>query len=354
MAAQRQIDKGVEVDCPRGESVKEYQVMELWDPGQIFAIVCVLLVNIAAAWIYFRGFIGQCNSDADLTGKTVIVTGANAGIGFMTALDLARRNARVILACRNEERAEQAKEEIISKTGNKNVVVRLVDLRNMKSVRNFAKQIIEEEPRLDILINNAGVVNEGRPKTLTDEGLETLFAVNYFGPFLLTNLLLDLLKKSAPSRIVNVSSVVNKYGTIDLDNLNAEKSFRHHHRYFDSKLALVSFTRELARRLEGSGVTANALHPGTVYTNLFNNMYFFLRYPLLCFIKIFCKTAEEGAQTSLYLALSDDVKDVTGKYFVDCRLDETGANPMSRNMELAEKLWLASEEITGLSSKKNS
>ncbi|KAK7011914.1 retinol dehydrogenase 12 [Biomphalaria glabrata] len=326
--------------------------MQLWDPGQVFAILCVLAVIFAAAWIFFRGNVGRCDSAVDLSGKTVIVTGANTGIGFMTALDLARRNACVILACRNREKAEKAKEEIVAKTGNTNVVVRLLDLCSLKSVRDFAKQIIEEEPRLDILINNAGVVNEGRGKTLTDEGLETLFAANYFGPFLLTNLLLDLLKKSAPSRIINVSSVINKFATIDFENLNAEKSFKHHHQYADSKLAVILFTRQLAKKLEGTGVTANVLHPGTVYTDLFKHLFFLLRYPLLTFIRIFCKTAEEGAQTSLYLALSDDVKDISGKYFVDCQLMESGANPLSRNMEVAEKLWNVSEEITGLSSKK--
>ncbi|CAL1538790.1 unnamed protein product [Lymnaea stagnalis] len=328
--------------------------MQLWDFGQVFGILCVLIVIFAASWVYFRTNIGRCHSSVDLSGKTVIITGANVGIGYYTALDLARRNARVILACRNKEKAEQARDEIISKTGNKNVVVRIVDLCLMRSIRNFAKEIIDEEPRLDILINNVGVVNEGKAKVLTDEGFERLFAANYFGPFLLTNLLLDLMKKSAPSRIVNLSSTVNKYGTIEFDNLQAEKKFKHHHRYFDSKLAVILFTRELAKRLEGTGVTANVLHPGSVATQLLKHMFVIIRIPVQTFIKIFCKTGEEGAQTSIYLAVSEDVKDVSGKYFVDCKIQENGANPLSRNMEVAEKLWRISEDLTGLAEKKTS
>ncbi|KAK0058283.1 retinol dehydrogenase 12 [Biomphalaria pfeifferi] len=326
--------------------------MELCNCITIYTIIYVIIVAFVAAWIYFQRGIGQCHSTTDLTGKTVLITGANCGIGFMTALHLARRNARVVLACRNKDRAEKAKEEIIAKTGNTNVVVRLLDLCSLKSVRDFAKQIIEEEPRLDILINNAGTVSGGKYRVLTEDGLETLFATNYFGPFLLTNLLLDLMKCTPHSRIINVSSVMNNYGNIDLQNLNAEKSYSPSKCYAASKLAMVLFTRELARKLEGSGVTANVLHPGVVNTDLFRNLSFLFRYPIKGFVTLFCKTPEEGAQTSLHLALSDDVKTVSGKYFADCRLMESGANPIIHNKELAEKLWKHSCEMTGLSSKR--
>ncbi|GFN78144.1 retinol dehydrogenase 12 [Plakobranchus ocellatus] len=227
--------------------------MGFWGEGQMLGIGIVLIIILLSAYIFFRWSIVRCDSTADLRGKTAIVTGANCGIGFYTALDFAKRNARVILACRDETKAEKARQQIISISQNENVVVELVDLCHMRSVRDFVERIKSQETHLEILVNNAGVVSTGKPKEITDEGLETVFAANYFGPFLLTNLLLDLLKKSAPSRIINVSSVVNKYGTIDFDNLNAEKSFHFQNRYFDSKLALILFTRELALRLEGTG-----------------------------------------------------------------------------------------------------
>ncbi|CAG5117141.1 unnamed protein product, partial [Candidula unifasciata] len=263
--------------------------MEFWDPGQWLAVFIVLVVILIACYIYLRSSVGRCDSTADLTGKTAIVTGANCGIGYQTALDFAKRNARVILACRDEKKAEAARKEIIAQTGNTNVSVGIVDLCYLRSVRAFAKEILEKESRLDILVNNAGIVSAGKPKEVTDEGLETLFAANYFGPFLLTNLLLDLMKKSAPSRIVNVSSMVNKFGTIDFNNLQGEKSFHYRNRYFDSKLAIILFTRELARQLEGTGVTANVLHPGSVTTDLLRHMFFLLRYPVEFFMRIFCK-----------------------------------------------------------------
>jgi NAD(P)-dependent dehydrogenase (short-subunit alcohol dehydrogenase family) len=263
--------------------------MEFWDPGQWLAVGIVLVVVIICLWMYLRGTVGRCDSDADLSGKTAIVTGANTGIGFHTALDFAKRNARVIIACRDEKKAEQAKSKIVAESGNTNVTVSIVDLSYMKSVRAFAKKIIESEQRLDILVNNAGIVSAGKPREVTDEGLETLYAANYFGPFLLTNLLLDLMKKSAPSRIVNLSSVVNKFGKIDFTNLQGEKSFNYRSRYFDSKLAVILFTRERARQLEGTGVTANVVHPGSVSTELLRNMFFLIRYPVQLAVRIFFK-----------------------------------------------------------------
>jgi len=320
----------------------------LFEPGQIIAILLVLAVCFASAYIYLRWTIVWNDSQADLTGKTVIVTGANVGIGYYTALDLAKRNARVILACRDEVKAESAKNKIIAASNNKNVVVRVIDLCVMRSVKDFARQIISEETRLDVLINNAGIVSAGKPREVTDEGLETLFAANYFGPFLLTNLLLDLLKKSAPSRIINVSSIVNKFGVIDFNNLQGEKYFQYHTRYFDSKLALILFTRQLARRLEDSGVTANVLHPGSVHSQLLRNLNPFLRIPIQLFMRLFCRTAQEGAQTSIYLSISEEVSEISGKYFIDCDIQEGEANPLSHDMKLAAKLWDVTAKLTCL------
>ncbi|RUS73752.1 hypothetical protein EGW08_018489 [Elysia chlorotica] len=324
--------------------------MVFWGPGQVVAILLVIIVILVSAWMYFRLTLVKCDSTADMKGKTTIVTGANSGIGFYTALDFAKRNARVILACRDKGKAESARQEIVSLSENSNVAVGIVDLCSMKSVRDFANKILSEESRLDVLVNNAGVVATGKPKEMTDEGLEVIFAGNYFGPFLLTNLLLDLMKKSAPSRIVNVSSVVNKFGSIDFENLNAEKSYQFQNRYFDSKLAQILFTRELAQRLEGTGVTANVLHPGSVATNLLRNLFFLIRVPVEFFIKLFCRTAEEGAQTSIFLSVSEEVAEISGKYFIDCDVRESEANPQSRDMGVAKKLWEVSERLTGLSS----
>ena len=185
-------------------------------------------------------------------GKTTIVTGANTGIGKETALDFAKRGARVILACRNEEKAKDAARDIIAETGSDKVVVRIVDLASFESVRAFAKVINETEERLDILVNNAGLTGSYR---VTEDGYESIFQVNYISHFLLTLLLMEKLKKSAPSRIVNVSSIMHetRYADLQLDDftLSKEKFGKVKSRYAQSKLAQVVFTRELSKRLEG-------------------------------------------------------------------------------------------------------
>ncbi|PVD30017.1 hypothetical protein C0Q70_09278 [Pomacea canaliculata] len=285
------------------------------------------------------------NGNEDLSGKTCVVTGANAGIGFTTALEFAKRNARVILACRNKERAEEARDKIIQKTGNSNVVFQELDLTRIKSVRKFVERIIQEEERLDILVNNAGVI--GLPNKTTEDGLEPNFATNHFGPFLLTNLLLELLKKSAPARVINVSSTVQSFGKIEFDNLRAEKSFSAGRIYFNSKLANVLFTRELAKRLKGTGVVAVCLHPGSVQTDLLANMPFFIQIPMRLF-RIFLRTQEEGAQTTLYCALASEVKDMSGKYFAECELAEDKVNPLANDPDICQKLWELSSQYTGL------
>uniref|UniRef100_A0A8B9QLM9 Retinol dehydrogenase 12 n=1 Tax=Apteryx owenii TaxID=8824 RepID=A0A8B9QLM9_APTOW len=187
----------------------------------------------------------------DLTGKTVIVTGANSGIGKRVALDLARRNARTILACRSRERGQAAAEEIRAATGNPAVLLRLLDTGSLASVRAFARQVLREEKRLDVLVNNAGL--SGLPFAVTPEGLEQTFATNYLGPFLLTNLLLDLLKASAPARVVNVSSFRHSAGTVNLRHLTGQECPKRHQIYSSTKLMNVLFTAELARRLQGTG-----------------------------------------------------------------------------------------------------
>ena len=215
-----------------------------------------------------------CKSKARLDGKTVIITGANTGIGLETAVDLAKRNARVILACRSVERGETAAVEVRKRSGNDNVVFVQLDLASLDSVRKFAAKILEEEPRIDILINNAGVALPERK--LTQDGFEMHIGVNHLGHFLLTNLLLDRIKETPSARIVNVSSMGHSMGKIEFDNLNSERSYSWLGAYGTSKLANILFTRSLAKRLTGTRVTANVLHPGAINTELGRNLDSFL------------------------------------------------------------------------------
>ncbi|PIO29855.1 hypothetical protein AB205_0158830 [Aquarana catesbeiana] len=286
-------------------------------------------------------------ASALMRGKTVIVTGANCGIGKATAAELLRRQARVILACRDRGRAEEAARELRLEAGNTGeVVVKELDLSSLRSVRRFCQEVLKEEPRLDVLINNAGIFQ--CPYMKTEDGFEMQFGVNHLGHFLLTHLLLGLLKSSAPSRIVVVSSKLYKYGEINFDDLNSEKSYSRSFGYSRSKLANILYTRELARRLEGTGVTVNSLHPGIVRTNLGRHINIpTLIKPVFHAVSwAFFKTPEEGAQTSVYLATSPDVEGVSGKYFGDCKEEEL--LPKATDDLVARKLWDISEVMVGL------
>ena len=224
----------------------------------------------------FRKWIagGVCTSQAKLDGKTVVVTGANSGIGLETAVDMAKRNARVILACRSEERGEAAVADVKKRSGNNNVVFVQLDLGSLDSVRTFAAKILKDEPHIDILINNAGVMMLPK-RSLTTDGFEMQFGVNHLGHFLLTNLLLDRIKETPRARIVNLSSSAQGFaGKFNFDNLNSEHSYSPSAAYCASKLANVLFTRSLAKRLEGTGVTTNAVDPGAIKTGLQQHLTF--------------------------------------------------------------------------------
>ncbi|PSN38771.1 Retinol dehydrogenase 11 [Blattella germanica] len=235
---------------------------------------CPLVWGILAILIGLKIYIflttGICKSKKRMDGKTAIITGCNTGIGKETARDLAKRGAKVIMACRDLKMANKARDEIIASTGNTKVEVRHLDLDSLASVRKFAQNIIESESRLDVLVNNAGA--GGLKYKITEDNLQRGMQVNHFGPFLLTCLLIGLLKKSAPSRIVMVSSVLHKFARFEVDNLNFEKWYKTQQVYNCSKLANILVANELARRLKGTGVTANSLHPGAVLTDIWRNL----------------------------------------------------------------------------------
>ncbi|XP_076463899.1 retinol dehydrogenase 13-like [Babylonia areolata] len=292
---------------------------------------------------------GRFSGKERIPGKTVIITGANTGIGKETAKELARRGGRVILACRDLEKAEQAKAEIVLETANRNIVIKKLDLASMGSIRAFAKDINASEPHVDILINNAGIMR--CPKMLTEDGFEMQLGVNHLGHFLLTNLLLDKIKASSPSRIINVSSLAHTRGHINFDDLNSAKSYDPGAAYAQSKLANVLFTRELAKKLENTGVTVNSLHPGVVKTELGRHMSFFKStvssFLLSPLIWLLLKSPVQGAQTTLCCALSTELEGISGKYFSDCKEKEVAEQ--AKDDETAKRLWAISEKWTRLS-----
>jgi retinol dehydrogenase-14 len=275
--------------------------------------------------------------------KVCLITGATSGIGKATAMGLANMGASVVMIGRDRGRGEAAMTEIKESSPNASVDLMLADVSSQEQIRRLADAFKEAYPRLDVLINNAGVFLS---KRLTSaDGIEMTFAVNHLAYFLLTNLLLDMLKASAPSRIVNVSSGAQSNGTIDFDDLQGEKGYEGTKAYSQSKLANVLFTYELARRLEGTGVTANCLHPGAVRTNfgsgssgVFGFMVRALR-PLMI-------SPEKGAETSIYLASSPEVEGVSGRYFV--KKAEARSSDVSYDERIARRLWEVSSELTNL------
>jgi NAD(P)-dependent dehydrogenase (short-subunit alcohol dehydrogenase family) len=279
-----------------------------------------------------------------MIGKICIVTGSNSGIGKETALALSNKGATVVMVVRDKERGEKAQSEIINKTGNNDTFVMICDLSSMDSIGKFVKEFTEKYDRLDVLINNAGAVFRERQTTV--DGFERTLAVDYLGPFLLTHQLLPLLKSSAPSRIINLASGLYKSGKIDLDDLQSDKNYKGMNAYSSAKLMVVMYTYELAKRLEGTGVTANAVLPGFVRTNLGRNSGSFLYALEYLIVRPFQISAEKGAETSVYLASSDEVEDVTGKCF--SRMHETNTSQASYDQQTQKLLWDKTIELLKL------
>ncbi|XP_050552295.1 retinol dehydrogenase 12 [Spodoptera frugiperda] len=314
----------------------------------LYLYIALCLLTLLALLCYKIGFEpvkGVCKSNARLDGKIALVTGGNQGIGLETARELAARGARVIIACRGAEKAAEAIQDIVATTGNKQVEYMPLDLSRFSSIRQFAADFNNTYDRLDILVNNAGC--GGVTPKYTEDEIDFVMQVNYFGPFLLTKLLTEKLIASKPSRIVIVSSILHFFGNINVDTL--DKIVGHSikskfYNYSNSKLCDMLWAKALAKKLP-EDISVNCLHPGLVRTNIFNYLPpFFLKiFMFLCDVLNF-KTPKEGAQTVVHLCVADEVQNVRGKYFSECC--EAKYKQVVDDEDLVERVWNKSVEVT--------
>ncbi|CAH2295232.1 retinol dehydrogenase 14-like isoform X3 [Pelobates cultripes] len=295
--------------------------------------------------IFLRRFKNRimCLDPKRLDGKTVLITGGTSGIGRETAIALAKRGARVLITGQDEQKEYEALRQIKKESNSLNVRFLCLNMANLQSIRDFCREFMKNEKRLDILINNEGV-----PAVLdwTENGFSMCFGVNHLGPFLLTNLLLERLKGCAPSRVITVTSNVHKYQKLDFTDLNYNivPLFT----YCRSKLANVYFTQELARQAERHGVFVCAVHPGYVVGNWTLQFSFLFRIVMYVFMSMFFISCEAGAQTVIHCAVSDDILQHNGGYFSDCK--PCKLRPHVQDAGVAKKLWEASETMLGLNS----
>jgi NAD(P)-dependent dehydrogenase (short-subunit alcohol dehydrogenase family) len=283
-------------------------------------------------------------NERQMLGKVCIVTGATSGIGQVTARRLAEGGATTVIIARSRTKAEEAARSIERAGAAGKVELVIADFDSLDDVRRAGSELAARFPKIDVLVNNAGAINMAR--TTTKDGLETTFAVNHLAPFLLTHLLLDRLKDGAPSRIVNVASRAHIRSGIDFDDLEGKKGYGGLRAYAQSKLCNILFTYELARRLEGTRVTANCLHPGVISSGFGKNQPGFFNFGVKLVAPLLW-TKEKGARTSLYLAESPDVAAVTGKYF-DADTREIRSSKISYDRDAQRRLWEISERMTGL------
>ncbi len=282
-------------------------------------------------------------SQSDIKEKICMITGANSGIGKATAKELAKKGFKIVMVCRDRIRGEIARNEIIEDSGNNHVDLMIADLASLNSVRNCVLEFDRKYENLHILINNAGTFNYKRK--ITSDGYESTFAVDYLAHFLLTNLLLVKIKKSAPARIINVSSNIHKYFKINFEDLMSEKKYVSQKAYSNAKFALVLFTYELAAQLKDMRVTVNALHPGHAKTQMTEPTKKIWRFFLKLLSPMY-RTPENAAQTSIYLASSPELENITGKYFKDCK--EVKSHKLTYDKALQKTLWDMSIEFVKL------
>lgn len=279
-----------------------------------------------------------------MTGKTVLITGGTGGIGKAAAVGLASMGARVGITGRDRARAERAAKDIGAESGNQAVDVFVADLSSQAEVRRMAGEVLSAYPRLDVLVNNVGGFWSHRHTTA--DGLERTFALNHLAPFLLTSLLLDRLAASAPARVVTVSSGAQSMGKIDFDDLMGEQDYSGQRAYNQSKLANVMFTYELARRLETTGVTATALHPGMTNTSFSAEDPARAMAPVVFVVRPFMRSPRKGAETVVYLASSSAVEGATGSYYANRKAKKS--NESSYDREVTGRLWRVSADLVGI------
>ncbi|XP_065311201.1 retinol dehydrogenase 12-like isoform X4 [Dermacentor albipictus] len=351
-------------------AIEKDALLPLWT---VLGIVTGALLISLLVKLYTVLTIGKCSSDVDMAGKTIIITGANTGIGKETARELARRNARVILACRNPVKAKEAADDIHASTG-RSVVLMQLDLCSLNSVRQFARHVLATEPRLDVLILNAGMMSPPNREE-TEDGFEATFQANHLGHFLLTHLLLDLLRKSKPSRVVVVGSCGQVAGRLNTEDLSFGRYWFPLLNYCTTKQCNMLFTVELSRKLTGSGtpsldrvdryvqlmiicfhnfacipgvsvksVTVNCCHPGFVRSEIAVRSSDIQTWLFNLLLNFYGKSVKEGAETTVYLAVSEEVENVSGKYFKDCA--PTFAVPWATNAAAAKKLYEESIRMT--------
>lgn len=277
------------------------------------------------------------------SGKICLVTGATSGIGKATALSLARQGATVLLVSRDKEKGGKVRDEIVEKTGNEGVRLYIADLSSQKEIRSLAGEIRMNHPRIDILVNNAGGIFDKR--ILTVDGIELTLALNHLAYFLLTNLLLEMLRAAPSARVISVSSQAHQFGRMEFGDLGYEQGYNPMKSYARSKLANILFTYELARRTAGTRITANTLHPGTVRTNFGKQLSGIAGF-VFKQLDVFMRSPEKGAETVIWLASAEEVEGVSGKYFLDKK--EIRSSKISYDENVARRLWEVSAQITGL------